>query len=120
MMWSHVTISSSCVERRAVVPTKDATIGDASGAHRARVPPSYRPDIYTTEAILDPYPHYRRLRDLGPVVWMPRRKVYALPRYAECKAALIDDETFRSSGGVALNSLSNRLSQGHDTGQRRD
>ncbi|WP_353612227.1 cytochrome P450 [Mycobacterium sp. M26] len=92
--------------------SKDSTISDTSGAHLTAVRPTYRPDIYTAEAILDPYPHYRRLRDLGPVVWMPRRKVYALPRYAECKAALIDDETFKSSGGVALNSLSNRLSRG--------
>ena len=50
--------------------------------------PVFDSDIYSTEAILDPYPHYRRLRDLGPLVWLPRQKVYALPRYAECKAAL--------------------------------
>lgn len=74
--------------------------------------PSYPHDIYATAAILDPYPHYRRLRDLGPVVWLPRQKVYALPRYAECKAVLRDDEVFRSSGGVALNAFSNRASRG--------
>lgn len=74
--------------------------------------PTYRSDIYATEAILDPHPHYRRLRDLGSVIWLPRQKVYALPRYAECKAALLDDTSFLSTGGVALNSLSNRLSRG--------
>ena len=74
--------------------------------------PAYQPDIYATSAILDPYPHYRRLRDLGSVVWLPRQKVYALPRYAESKAALLDDTAFVSTGGVALNPLSNRLSTG--------
>ncbi len=74
--------------------------------------PTYRSNIYADEAILDPYPHYRRLRELGPVVWLARHKVYALPRYSECKAVLRDDGTFRSSGGVALNRISNRLSRG--------
>lgn len=74
--------------------------------------PEYEFDIYSTEAILDPYPHYQRLRDRGPVVWLPGLKVYALPRYAECKAALLDDAAFRSAGGVALNPLSNRMSRG--------
>jgi cytochrome P450 len=74
--------------------------------------PVYQPDIYSVDAIVDPYPHYQRLRDLGPVVWLAKQKVYALPRYAECKAVLRDDETFLSGAGVALNSITNRLSRG--------
>jgi cytochrome P450 len=38
--------------------------------------------------------------------------VYALPRYAECKAVLRNDDTFVSGKGVALNRLTNRLSRG--------
>ncbi|MFW0153556.1 cytochrome P450 [Mycobacterium sp. smrl_JER01] len=72
----------------------------------------YRPDIYTRSAILDPYPHYRALRDLGAVVWLPRHRLYALPRYAECKATLRDDGLFLSGHGVAANPLTNRLSRG--------
>ncbi len=74
--------------------------------------PVYKPDIYSVDAILDPYPHYQRLRDLGPVVCLPKQKVYALPRYAECKAVLRDDATFVSGRGVALNPIANRLSGG--------
>ncbi len=74
--------------------------------------PTYRHDIYSTAAIVDPYPHYARLRDLGPVVWLSKQRVYALPRYAECKAALRDDETFVSGRGVALNAFTNRMSRG--------
>lgn len=72
----------------------------------------YSPNVYRKSAVVDPYPHYRRLRRLGPVVWLSRHGVYALPRYAECKATLRDDATFISGNGVALNPISNRLSRG--------
>jgi cytochrome P450 len=74
--------------------------------------PEYRPSIYTTRAILNPYPHYRALRELGPVVWLPRHRLYALPRYAECKATLRDDKLFVSGHGVAANLVANQLSGG--------
>lgn len=71
-----------------------------------------RANIYATDALLNPYPHYRRLRRAGSVVWLRRHRVYALPRYAECKATLRNDGLFISGNGVALNPLSNRLSRG--------
>jgi cytochrome P450 len=74
--------------------------------------PAYEADIYSTQAIVDPYPHYARMRTLGPVVWLARHRVYALPRYAECKTVLRDDTTFISGHGVALNPITNRLSRG--------
>jgi cytochrome P450 len=74
--------------------------------------PVYQHDIYANDAIIDPHPHYRSLRRLGPVVWLSRQRVYALSRYSECKAVLRDDETFVSGRGVALNSIANRLSRG--------
>ncbi|KOV95418.1 monooxygenase [Streptomyces sp. NRRL B-1140] len=74
--------------------------------------PVYHPDLYSASAIRDTYPHYAALRDLGPVVRLSKHKVYALPRYAECKQVLLDDETFVSSGGVGLNPVANRVGQG--------
>ena len=74
--------------------------------------PRYPTDIYSTDAILDPYPHYVRLRALGPVVWLPKQQVFAISRYAECKQVLLDDETFISGDGVALNPVANRLGRG--------
>lgn len=74
--------------------------------------PVYRPDIYSRQGILDPYPHYARLRELGPVVWLAKQRTYALPRYGECKAVLLDDRTFVSGAGVGLNPVANRLSTG--------
>lgn len=69
-------------------------------------------DLYSRSAILDPYPHYARLRARGRVVWLEQHKVFALPRYAECKAALRDDSTFVSGAGVGLNPVTNRLARG--------
>ena len=74
--------------------------------------PVYQPDLYSTRAILDPYPHYARLRQLGTVVWLAKQRVYAVPGYAECKAVLRDDTVFVSGAGVGLNGLFNRLSRG--------
>ncbi|QNJ95273.1 cytochrome P450 [Mycolicibacterium fluoranthenivorans] len=73
---------------------------------------TYAADLYSTDAILDPHPHYEKLRRLGPVVWLDRHKCFALPRYPECKATLRDDEQFLSREGVSLNTLSNKLSHG--------
>ncbi|MBY6364600.1 cytochrome P450 [Rhodococcoides corynebacterioides] len=74
--------------------------------------PRYDEDIYSTDAILDPYPHYAELRALGPVVWLAKQKVYAVARHAECKQVLLDDSTFVSGDGVALNPVANRLGRG--------
>lgn len=74
--------------------------------------PVYRRNIYARSAIRDPYPHYAQMRQLGAVVWLPLQRVYALPRYTECKAVLRDDTRFVSGHGVALNPLTNRLSRG--------
>ena len=87
------------------------TRGGRASSRRNHLP-TYAPDIYTTAAIIDPYPHYARMRELGPVVWLARQRVYALPRYPESKAALRDDENFRSGHGVALNPFSNHFSDG--------
>lgn len=74
--------------------------------------PVYRSDIYSRAALLDPYPHYRALRDLGSVVWLARHRLYAVPRYAECKETLRDDGRYLSGHGVAANPWANRLSRG--------
>lgn len=63
--------------------------------------PVYRPDLYSASAIRDTYPHYAALRELGPVVWLSKHRVYALPRYAECRQVLLDDDTFASSEASA-------------------
>ncbi|MFE6886931.1 cytochrome P450 [Streptomyces sp. NPDC057694] len=57
-------------------------------------------DLYTPEARTDPYAIYAQLRALGPVVHLARYDLYALPRYQEVRAALMDWRTFSSARGV--------------------
>lgn len=57
-------------------------------------------DLYTESARADPYAIYAELRELGPVVHLSRYDLYALPRYDEVRAALMDWQTFSSARGV--------------------
>src|SRR5688572_25426477 len=65
-------------------------------------------DIFSDEVLADPYPAYRRLRELGPVVELPQYGVLALPRYQQAREALLDWETFSSADGVGLNDVLNQ------------
>jgi cytochrome P450 len=69
--------------------------------------PKYGIDLYTDEAILEPYEHYRSIRDLGPVVWLEAHNVYAVGRYADARYILSHAELFCSGQGVALNDSTN-------------
>ena len=69
--------------------------------------PAYPADIYDDQALLEPYGHYRSLRELGPAVWLEAHGAWAVPRYAEAKAVLFDADTFRSANGIALNEPAN-------------
>jgi len=47
-------------------------------------------DVLRRENLPDPYPFYRRLRDLDPVYWDAQRDTWVLTRYADVAAALRD------------------------------
>ncbi len=74
--------------------------------------PSYGVDLYSDDALAEPYGHYRVLRDLGPVVWLDAHGVYAVTRYEDVRAVLADPGTFCSGQGVGLNDLVNELGRG--------
>jgi cytochrome P450 len=69
-------------------------------------------DLYTTAARIDPYPIYEELRALGPVVHLSRYNLYALPRYQEVRAALMDWRTFSSARGVFVDPTMNSQLEG--------
>src|ERR1700754_902664 len=69
-------------------------------------------DLFTDEALTDPYPLYRRLRDAGPIVHLARYGVHVLPRAAQVREALADWETFSSADGVGLNEIFNQALPG--------
>ena len=74
--------------------------------------PTFEEDLFADEAILDPYPRYRRLRELGPVVRLAAQGVLAAGRYADVRSVLADHETFVSGRGVLWNDVANELTRG--------
>jgi cytochrome P450 len=64
--------------------------------------PSSDLDPYSDAFLEDPYPRFRELRDLGPVVYLAAHDVYAFPRYAEVRAALKDYERYSNASGIGL------------------
>lgn len=60
-------------------------------------------DLFSDEALLDPYPLYRSLRDQAGAVWLRSLSLFAVMRHADVKAALRDWQTFSSAQGVGLN-----------------
>lgn len=74
--------------------------------------PVYDVDLYDDDVLRDPYPHYRALRELGPVVWLPRNALYALGRFEDVRAALRNPDLFSSAQGVAANDRVNEMSRG--------
>lgn len=74
--------------------------------------PIYDVDLYSDEVLLDPYPHYKALRDLGAVVWLPRNDLHAVARFEDVRAVLRNPAVFSSAQGVAANEHVNTISRG--------
>lgn len=74
--------------------------------------PIYDVDLYSDEVLRDPYPHYRALRELGAVVWLPRNELHAVARFEDVRAALRNPAVFSSAQGVAANEHVNTISRG--------
>lgn len=75
--------------------------------------PVYSCDFYGDAFIRDPWPHYARMRELGPVVWLPELDNFALTRYDAVRAALRDHKRFVSSRGVAGDAFGCEMLQGN-------
>ncbi len=65
--------------------------------------PSIDVDLFSDEAIADPYPLYAQIRDRGPVVWLEREDMWVISRFEDVRAALRADSTLLSGDGVAVN-----------------
>lgn len=70
-------------------------------------------DLYAEAALRDSREVFARIREAGPVVWLPRNRLFAIGRFEDVRLALRNDEVYRSGEGVAANPIANRL--GRDT-----
>jgi len=73
--------------------------------------PSSGLDLWSDAVLADPYPTFAALRAAGPVVWLERHGLAALPRYDEVHATLADWRRFSSARGVGVGELGNGLGE---------
>src|SRR4051812_13195954 len=78
---------------------------------RGRGGPAVDVDLYSPAVVEDSAATFARIREAGPVVWLPRQRMWAMGRFDEVRAALRDDELFVSGHGVAANPLTNALAR---------
>ena len=76
------------------------------------VVPTLSVDLYSRETLLNPVQTYRRIRQAGTAVWLPKHALWVMGRYRDVRQALSDDDTYRSGNGVAANPFTNALSAG--------
>jgi cytochrome P450 len=74
--------------------------------------PASQIELWAPDALADPYPLYRELRDAGPVVWLQQYDLFVLARYADVRAALENWPVFSSAQGVMMNQKMNDLLRG--------
>lgn len=59
-------------------------------------------DPYDVDLNADPYPMFKRLREEKPLYYNETHDFYALSRFADVNAALIDKDTFSSARGAII------------------
>jgi cytochrome P450 len=69
-------------------------------------------NLYDEHVLLDPYPHYKSLRDLGPVVHLPQYDLHVFARYQEVQEGMRSWQTFSSAQGVMMNERMNNTLRG--------
>lgn len=63
-------------------------------------------DPYDEEILRNPWPYYAKLRELGPVVYIPKYSVLAVGQFLPTRLTFSDHENFVSSRGVGLDDFS--------------
>lgn len=69
--------------------------------------PVYAPDIFSREALANPFGHYRAIRDLGPVVRLGEGGMLAMGRFTDVQHALRSADILISGQGVGMNPVMN-------------
>jgi len=73
--------------------------------------PTHRPPIVfhrnplSPGVALDPFPLYKELRELGPVIWLEALGVWGVFRDAEVRELQTDVDRFTAEGGTGLQNL---------------
>ncbi|MEA2839202.1 MAG: hypothetical protein QOF41_532 [Methylobacteriaceae bacterium] len=74
----------------------------AAAASRTQDVPTFDFDPFSRAFFDNPYPAHEAMREAGPIVWIPRYKLWAMARHDEVHGALNDWQTYCSSRGAGL------------------
>ncbi|WP_328902836.1 cytochrome P450 [Streptomyces sp. NBC_00441] len=69
-------------------------------------------DLFSAEAVADPFPALAHLRSLTPAVYCMKYDFFLLTRYEDVRAAAADWQTYTSAHGVALTPEFNKQLEG--------
>ncbi|HKY81599.1 MAG TPA: cytochrome P450 [Sphingobium sp.] len=69
--------------------------------------PVYDGDLVSPDALRNPFPHYQKIRDLGPVVRLEHPDVYAIGRFTDVQQALRSPDILVSTRGIGFNDIVN-------------
>lgn len=69
--------------------------------------PTLDADLFGGSVLADPYPVYREIRDLGPVVHLTAHDILAVGRYDDARRVLRATDDFTSSHGIGMNPVVN-------------
>jgi len=73
---------------------------------------SFDVDIFSSEAMANPYPVFAEMRAAGGVVWLEKYGFYALPRFSSVRAAAANWEAFSSEAAVCVEPEFNEFYRG--------
>lgn len=69
-------------------------------------------DLFSDDVLLNPYPAYAQIREMGPVVWLRRVGLHIFTRFDDVKDALARPDLFTSAQGVMMNDRMNDTLRG--------
>ena len=69
--------------------------------------PVCKGDLVSPDALRDPFPLYREIRDLGPIVRLEHPDVYAIGRFDDVQQALRLPDVLVSTRGIGFNDIVN-------------
>jgi len=62
-------------------------------------------DPYSEETLISPFAFQKALREIGPVAYIPKYRIYATGRHAVVHTVMTDHQRFTSEGGIGLTDI---------------
>lgn len=79
----------------------------STNLHSSNTTRQYDIDLYSPEALRNSDEHYKKLRNIAPIVYLPQNAMHAVTTYEAVRAALRADDILISGEGVSANELLN-------------